>query len=293
MESRGGEKRAWRRKYPQTEDARLRSGCTGPVSDVVSAFRGPRRHAEKGLGAKTRAWQPLLVNEDRGNLCNLCNRSRERSERRRHALRFSFLNASSADPRCRFLSSPLRYRRYRLSFYSLSLRLSLLRIEEERTPYPGRLVRSTLSRSSQRANHRRWNIHSRRRNNTNTCCTQNSCRASSSLKRFLVASCLLPSPLSHIDLDPLTAFRFVSISIRSPRRSRSLLSSGCPFNLLDSTMGHDAGVPGFYPIGETPKSRDENGERFLSIRNTETWDGRGGESHRDSVGRDGRVCSTR
>lgn len=128
MESRGGEKRAWRRKYPQTEDARLRSGCTGPVSDVVSAFRGPpRRHAEKGLGAKTRAWQPLLVNEDRGSLCNLCNRSRERSERRRHALRFSFLNASSADPRCRFLSSPLRYRRYRLSFYSLSLSLLLLR----------------------------------------------------------------------------------------------------------------------------------------------------------------------
>lgn len=240
MESRGGEKRAWRRKYPQTEDARLRSGCTGPVSDVVSAFRGPpRRHAEKGLGAKTRAWQPLLVNEDRGSLCNLCNRSRERSERRRHALRFSFLNASSADPRCRFLSSPLRYPRYRLSFYSLSLSLSLAASLEsrrsERAPYPGRLVRSTLSRSSQRANHRRWNIHSRRRNNTNTCCTQNSCRASFSLERFLVASCL-PSPLPHIDLDPLTAFRFVSISIRSPRRSRSrsLLSSGCPFNLLDN-----------------------------------------------------------
>lgn len=199
MESRGGEKRAWRRKYPQTEDARLRSGCTGPVSDVVSAFRGPpRRHAEKGLGAKTRAWQPLLVNEDRGSLCNLCNRSRERSERRRHALRFSFLNASSADPRCRFLSSPLRYPRYRLSFYSLSLSLSLAASLEsrrsERAPYPGRLVRSILSRSSQRANHRRWNIHSRRRNNTNTCCTQNSCRASSSLERFLVAS----PPLSPI-----------------------------------------------------------------------------------------------
>lgn len=136
MESRGGEKRAWRRKYPQTEDARLRSGCTGPVSDVVSAFRGPpRRHAEKGLGAKTRAWQPLLVNEDRGSLCNLCNRSRERSERRRHALRFSFLNASSADPRCRFLSSPLRYRRYRLSFYSLSLSLAAS-LEEERKRIP-------------------------------------------------------------------------------------------------------------------------------------------------------------
>lgn len=165
---------------------------------------------------------------------------------------------------------PLRYRRYHLSFYSLSFSLaaSLESRRSERAPYPGRLVRSTLSRSSQRANHRRWNIHSRRRNNTNTCCTQNSCRASSSLERFLVASCLPPSPLPHIDLDPLTAFRFVSISIRSPKRSRSrsLLSSGCPFNLLDSTMGHDAGVPGFYPIGETPRSRDENGERFLSIR---------------------------
>lgn len=222
---------------------RRRTRVSGPDARVplVTSFRGPpRRHAEKGLGAKTRAWQPLLVNEDRGSLCNLCNRSRERSERRRHALRFSFLNASSADPRCRFLSSPLRYRRYRLSFYSLSLSLSLAASLESRrseTPYPGRLVRSTLSRSSQRANHRRWNIHSRRRNNTNTCCTQNSCRASSSLERFLVASCLLPSPLPHIDLDPLTAFRFVSISIRSPRRSHSLLSSGCPFNLFDSTMG--------------------------------------------------------
>lgn len=145
MESRGGEKRAWRRKYPQTEDARLRSGCTGPVSDVVSAFRGPpRRHVEKGLGAKTRAWQPLLVNEDRGSLCNLCNRSRERSERRRHALRFSFLNASSADPRCRFLSSPLRYPRYRLSFYSLSLSVSrcFARIEEERKSTVSRPPRS-------------------------------------------------------------------------------------------------------------------------------------------------------
>lgn len=122
---------------------------------------------------------------------------------------------------------------------SLSLAASLESRRSERAPYPGRLVRSILSRSSQRVNHRRWNIHSRRRNNTNTCCTQNSCRASSSLERFLVASCLLPSPLPHIDLDPLTAFRFVSISIRSPKRSRSrsLLSSGCPFNLLDSTMG--------------------------------------------------------
>lgn len=127
---------------------RRRTRVSGPDARVplVTSFRGPpRRHAEKGLGAKTRAWQPLLVNEDRGSLCNLCNRSRERSERRRHALRFSFLNASSADPRCRFLSSPLRYRRYRLSFYNLSLSVSrcFARIEQER---------NTVSRPSRSIN---------------------------------------------------------------------------------------------------------------------------------------------
>lgn len=159
--------------------------------------------------------------------------------------------------------------------FIVSLSLSLVASLESRrseTPYPGRLVRSTLSRSSQRANHHRWNIHSRRRNNTNTCCTQNSCRASSSLERFLVAS----PPLSPISTSILLP-PFVSSRFRSDHRNVPVHVRFYPLvaRLTFSTrQWDDAGVLGFYPIGETPRSRDENGERFLSIRNTETWDGR-------------------
>lgn len=80
MESRGGEKRAWRRKYSRTEDARLGSGCASVGNDVSRAAASPC--GKRARGKNTRAWKlSLLVNEDRGNLCNLCNRSRR--ERRR------------------------------------------------------------------------------------------------------------------------------------------------------------------------------------------------------------------
>lgn len=76
MESRGGEKRAWRRKYSRTEDARLRSGCASVGNDVSRAAASPC--GKRARGKNTRAWKlSLLVNEDRGNLCNLCNRSRK------------------------------------------------------------------------------------------------------------------------------------------------------------------------------------------------------------------------
>lgn len=115
MESRGGEKRAWRRKYPRTEDARLRSGCASVGNDVSRAAASPC--GKRARGKNTRAWKlSLLVNEDRGNLCNLCNRSRrervgggEKQPRCNFLLRFPVLNAFFDDPRCRFLSSSLHF----------------------------------------------------------------------------------------------------------------------------------------------------------------------------------------
>lgn len=58
MESRGGEKRAWRRKYPRTEDARLRSGCASVGNDVSRAAASPC--GKRARGKNTRAWKLSL-----------------------------------------------------------------------------------------------------------------------------------------------------------------------------------------------------------------------------------------
>lgn len=223
MESRGGEKRAWRRKYSRTEDARLRSGCASVGNDVSRAAASPC--GKRARSKNTRAWKlSLLVNEDRGNLCNLCNRSRrervgggEKQPRCNFLLRFPVLNAFFDDPRCRFLSYPLRLsfslgaKRYR---FILSPPASL----ESRSSETSAVSFDQPFREARRVNHRRWNIHSRRRNNTNTCCTQNSRRASSSFEPRCLVFAPLPSSLSPVSTPySLTASRFAPISTRDAR----------------------------------------------------------------------------
>lgn len=183
------------------------------------------------------------------------------------------------------LSSPLRYRyRYRLSFYSLSLSLSSsLGSRRSETPYPPRSINPCSRSSQQRASHGRWNIHSRPRNNTNTCCTQNSCRASSSFASLpRVCSTTTPSPI-----DPLTPFRFAPISTH-PRdvRVHVRLSSGCPFNLLDNgTMQVWDSIPSAKHRNRVMKTaearRDEDSSRYVKA-----WAGRGRKKGEVAQGQD-------